>query len=184
MQLALEKWLPALPVVAVSLAYAGDVALTETFSNPLYHYTIQYPSDWKCDDRGQGVVVCRNHQNKNTPALSINIQTIYTKKADGKYATVKDLMDDFRQQVPMHTRNAVFLERKPVLLKEPDGTYRDGEETVFLFRENGITYKQWQVMMLNSDGNLFQALAYRAPEKYFASYYSLAEQIFSTWSLD
>jgi hypothetical protein len=159
--------------------HASDLP-TKTFASTAYHYAIHYPADWKLMNEGKGVIVFKNIAKTSSLSL-MNIQTIYTKKGGGKYATIKDLMDDFWSQVPMHTQDARFLERRPITLTGPDGTTLSGEQTLLTFKEGGQLYKQWQVMMVNKDGTLFQALAYRAIATNFDTYYSVAKAVFASW---
>lgn len=145
------------------------------------HYSIKYPATWDSFDRGKGVVVFKNHADKTGYPLMVNIQTLYTKKGGGKYATVKDLMDDFYSQVPMHVEQAKFVERSSIVLTEPDGTKIYGEQTVLTFVMNNHTLKQWQVMLMNQNGKIFQAFAYRAPIEFFEANKSTAQAMFNSW---
>jgi hypothetical protein len=172
----IKKMIPIISLVILStmtMALTTGIRLANEFHSIGYHYSIHCPADWKITDRGNGVVVFRYKANQSMP-MTINIQTIYTKKGGGKYKNVKDLMDDFYSQVPMHTQHATFLERKPIHLTQPDGIMLNGEETTLTFKENGRIDKQWQVMLQNQDGNLFQAFAYRAPVTVFDVYRPVA----------
>lgn len=93
-------------------------------------------------------------------------------------------MDDFWSQVPRHTENATFLYRKPIVLVEPNGVKHNGEQTLFTYKENGETFKQWQMMTTDSNGIIFQAWAYRAPEKYFTDNQPIAAAMFASWVID
>lgn len=163
----------------LTMALTTDIPLAHEFNSSEYHYSIHYPADWKMTNRGKGVIVF-TYRSDQSLHMTINIQTLYTQKGGGKYKDVKDLMDDFYSQVPMHTQNAKFLERKPIQLKQPDGTVFRGEETTLTFKENGRIEKQWQVMLLNKDGILFQAFAYRAPITVFDVYRPVATAIFTS----
>jgi hypothetical protein len=164
-----------------SVFTSASAAALHTFTSKTYHYSIQYPADWKLYDKGKGVVVFKSTTNNQQHEAMVNIQTIFTKKGGGKYASIKDLMDDFWSQVPMHTQAAHFLERNPVILIEPDGTKLSGEQTLFTFREDGKSYKQWQTMIMSRDGILFQAFAYRSTAADFAASYPLAKAMFASW---
>lgn len=149
-----------------------------SFVSQAYHYSIHYPASWQCHAKDQGVVVF------NTQAASVNIQTIYTKKGGGHYASVKDLMDDFQSQVPRHTQHAHFLERHPFVLTQTTGEKLTGEATTLTFYENGQTLKQWQIMLISRDGLIFQAWAYRAPVKEYADNLTDAVAMLRSWVID
>lgn len=158
-------------------AFAADTS----FSSNLYRYSINYPANWRIAEHGNGVVVFTAKDASSKKTFTVNIQTIFTKKGGGKYKSIKDLMDDFREQVPMHTQAAKFLERKPFELTEPDGTKLSGEQTTLTFKENGQTLKQWQIMLTSRDGTLFQAWAYRAPLQIFDANQAQAASMLASW---
>lgn len=160
-------------IIMFPSVYATE--LTQLFQSTNYHYSISYPADWSYHQVDPGAVIFKpnlpNHQ-------SINIQTLYTKQGGGKYKDVKALMDDFYDQVPRHTNQVLFLERKPISL-----TSYQGEQTTFLFSENGLHYKQWQIMLLTEKGNIFQAWAYRNLQNNFDKDYEIAKEMLNSWKI-
>ena len=170
--------------IVTSNAYAENDTLTNVFASNLYQYSIRYPTTWKLAEHGEGVVVFTGQDAQSKRHFTVNIQTIYTKKGGGKYKSIKDLMDDFRSQVPIHTQEAKFLDRAPFDLKETDGSTTSGEQTTLTFKENKQTYKQWQIMLTSKDGKLFQAWAYRAPIESFDANRPLAASMLASWIIN
>lgn len=148
-----------------------------------YHYSIHYPNTLTYSDHGDGMVTFKGKVGVPPSPMFVNIQTIYTKNHTGKYATVKDLMDDFTTQVPRNNPEANFLERKPITLVEPDGTKLKGEQTILTFTEKKVLLKQWQIMVMNQNGTMFQAWAYRAPLKYFDINRPIALAMLASWEI-
>jgi hypothetical protein len=169
-----------LSLVSFSL-YAKENPVMQPFNGSQYRYTISYPSDWRVYDHRDGVVVFKYQPNKTTYPVSVNIQTIFTKKEQGSYASVKDLMDDFVKNAKKHTDDAVFSDRKPFSLDNPQGETLQGEQATLTYRDHGKTIKHWQVMLITKDGSLFQAWAYRAPEDVFQTSLPLAKDMLATW---
>lgn len=167
----------------VSNVYANYGLLKRTYESKEKQYTIQYPTNWQFIDEGKGAVVFRGKAGKSSLPVSVNIQTIFTKKARGEYSSVKALMDDFWSQVPRHTEDVKFQGRRSIMLVESDGTKLSGEQTTLTFKENGETFKQWQIMVMTKDGRLFQAWAYRAPLKYYNANLSLAQSMLTSWRI-
>ncbi len=161
-----------------SLVYADSDLLKHTFTSQKYRYSIQYPNQWRPHDEGSGVVVFKDLPGKEAYTL-VNIQTIYTKKAGGHYATVKDLMDDFISQVPKHTAGVKFFKRTTISL--PQDQDEQGESVSLIFNENGHQLKHWQVMFLSKDGRFFQAWGYRAPVSSYEVNYPLAKAMLESW---
>lgn len=160
-------------VVVLFCHQAMASGLNQSFESKEYRYSIMYPDDWKCADKGKGTLLC-----KTGNGVTINLQTLYTQKGGGKYASVKSLMDDFYGQVPLHTIDAKFLSRSPYTFVD-----LNGEQTYVTFKEGKISYKQWQIMLTTDDGLLFQAFAYRAPEKVFDQYLPVAKEVLRTWNI-
>jgi hypothetical protein len=175
--------LMTLVLVSFSL-YAADASVMKAFNGEQYGYTISYPADWKVYDHKDGVVVFKTEESKGAYPTTVNIQTIYTTKAKGSYPTVKALMDDFEKNAKRHADAVKFLERHPITLVEPNGDKLVGEETTMLFKDHGKQLKQWQVMVMTTDGNLFQAWAYRAPEERFAITLPLAKKMLGSWDIE
>jgi len=153
----------------------------QSYNGAKYRYTISYPSGWQVYDHNDGVVVFKAKSDKLIYPVSVNIQTIFTKQDTGTYASVKDLMDDFVKNAKRHADVVKFIERKPFSLANPLGATLQGEQATFTFRDHGKTIKQWQVMLMTKDGNLFQAWAYRAPADVFQMSLPLANDMLSTW---
>ena len=161
--------------------FATQSDLSNIYESREKQYSIHYPASWQVHDHGKGMVVFIGKVGKLP--LSVNIQTIFTKKAHGEYPTIKALMDDFWYDVPKHTDQVKFLERRPILLVEPDGAKLSGEQATLTFKERGVTFKQWQIIVMSRDGVLFQAWAYRAPLKDFDTNRPLAEDILASWEI-
>ncbi len=162
------------------MAHAMQHPSTYLYENQNYKYSIQVPDKWQAHDHGDGVVVFNSPHAQTT----VNIQTIFTKKAKGHYENVKALMDDFVSQVPKHTQHAKFTDRKPIVLTLSNGTKLIGESIILTFFENDVSFKQWQVMLINQDGRLFQAFAYRAPVNDYDLDYKKAMTMFASWNID
>ena len=144
-------------------------------------YLIHYPKNWKIHYGEKGEVVFSFTAPDTKSKISTNIQTIYTKAHSGKYKSVKELMDDFLIQVPMHAQDARLFDRKPYTLTEPDGSHLTGEQITVTFIENKQTYKQWQIMLMTDNGVLFQAFAYRAPLPLYDEYLPVANSMLTSW---
>jgi hypothetical protein len=171
-------------LLCLSSAFATQEELTQSFTSKVYHYSLRYPAVWIYHDKGKGVVIFENKKGTDASPFLINLQTLFTKKGGGEYPTIKALMDDFWSQVPKHTERVNFLDRKPILLLQPDGTRLMGEQTTLTFYENGQTFKHWQVMMMSRNGLLFQAWAYRAPLSFYEANKAYAEAMLASWVID
>src|SRR3982751_4529472 len=94
--------------LAVATVYAKNDLEMKLYNGEKYHYTIQYPANWHVYDHDDGVVVFKKLGLRAVYPTSINIQTIYTKKAKGSYTNVKELMDDFEVNGLSQAENVKF----------------------------------------------------------------------------
>jgi hypothetical protein len=164
--------------------YAIQIEKTLSLAMPQYRYSINYPAQWSYQDKGEGVVIFKGKTLDGSHLISANIQTIATKKFGGHYVDVKALMDDFWDQVPKHMEKVKFIERKPIELVESDGRSFQGEQTTLTFIENGVTMKQWQVMLITQDGMIFQNYAFRTTADEFDKNFAVANTMYHSWMID
>lgn len=167
-------------MIAASV-YAKTALDMKEYNGAKYHYTIQYPTDWHVYDHDDGIVVFKKLGLRNVYPTSVNIQTIYTKKAKGSYANVKELMNDFEDNALKQAADVKLSDRKPITLIDPNGKKIHGEEITMTFEAQGAKLKQWQIMVITDDGRLFQAWAYRADINSYDLDLPVAKEMLNSW---
>jgi hypothetical protein len=166
-------------------AYPSDknVPAIKTYQNRESRYSIQYPGNWEADSTEQGLVVFNGP--KDTPSFysTINIQTILTKKNGGEYASIGDFIKDIKKQARLQSKETKFLNQTPYLL--PRGTLEPlkGESFEFIYTYQHVTFKQWQIVLLRPDNQVFYAWAYTSPLDQYDNDLNIAKAMLSSWTI-
>ena len=72
-------------------------------------------------------------------------------------------MKDLKKQAISQSPGIKFLESGPVSIADSDGKKMQGEYSTFTYKYKGELFKQWQVVVLRNDGQVFYAWAYTSP---------------------
>jgi hypothetical protein len=155
--------------------------LTKTFDNTDSRYTINYPVDWIYDKTTPGTVIFSGNENSSSSFSSVNIQVILTKKMKGEYATVDEFIQDIKSQVKKQSPDATFLSQDPIEVTEKDGSIAKGQSLIFTYSYNGHTVKQWQVVVLRADHQVFYACGYTSTVEQYEVDLPIAKAMFSSW---
>lgn len=157
--------------------------LTKTFNNTDSRYTINYPVDWEVDQTAKGTVVFSGREGARSFMSSINIQVVLTKKMKGEYATVDEFIKDIKQQVKGQSTNASFLDEGAIEIKEKDGLFAKGKYIVFTYEYSGMMIKQWQIVVLRADDQVFYAWAYTSSVDEYETDLPIAKEMLSSWMI-
>ena len=159
----------------------APAALTKVYDNKDSRYSIKYPEDWEYDVPGQGTVVFNGK--KGTPAFysTVNIQTVLTKSTGGDYSTVNEFISDIKNQALKQFADAKFIDNGPVTLPSPQGQDLKGEFITFTYSYNNIPFKQWQIVLLRNDNQVFYAWAYTSPVDQYENDLATAKEMFKSW---
>ncbi|TAK75881.1 MAG: hypothetical protein EPO11_04945 [Gammaproteobacteria bacterium] len=152
------------------------------YDNHDSRYSIQYPAEWTYDASAeQGTVVFTGKTGTPSFYSTINIQTVLTKKTGGEYANVKQFIADIKKQAARQSSHPVFLEHGPTTMVEADGSKAQGEYLIFTYRYKNIEFKQWQIVVLRSDNQVFYAWAYTAPAQLYQNDLATAQTMLKSW---
>jgi len=153
---------------------------TSTFANlfntPKFGYEINYPADWqKQEDVNAYTVMFSNGK------ASIAIQNLASKAMGGNYASVDDVIKEFKAQLNQ-AKDAKITDEKPLSYTMQDGTELAGQQFVveYTIEADNATYKQWQIVIPRADGQVFHAISYTSLLENYDTYLPLAQQIIAT----
>lgn len=161
----------------------GSYSVSMLFNNKDSRYSIKYPTNWLYDKSGQGTVIFSGRPGSPSYYSTVNIQVILTKKNGGDFATVKQFMADLKRQTKKEFSNTKFVEEGPVSLSMPDGSVVKGEFLTFISNYKGKKFKQWQIVVLRNDEQVFYAWAYTAPAEQYDTDLSVAKDMLKTWTI-
>lgn len=156
---------------------------TKLYDNPDSKYTIKYPANWEVDNSTKGTVIFSGKHGTPSYYSTVNIQTVLTKKTGGSYATIKDFMTDLKNQAKSQSSNAKFLKQSVFNIPGPEGVTLQGEFIIFTYTYQGQLFKQWQIVVMRNDQQVFYAWAYTSPVEQYDHDLSTAEAMLKTWTI-
>lgn len=157
--------------------------LKRIFKNQKDRYSINYPENWGKSVSAQGALVLNGKPGTLSFLSTVNIQTIFTKQFGGSFSNLNDFMDEIKRQAEKETSHAKFLKNGVIQFKQSDGTKLNGQYLLFTYDLQGKLYKQWQIVVLRNDGEVFYTWAYTSPAEQFDYDLPTAKAILKTWSI-
>lgn len=157
--------------------------LSKLFDNTDSHYSIKYPSSWDYEKTGPGTVVFSGKNGTQSYFSTVNIQTVLTKKTGGDFTSVKDFMTDLKKQAKSQSPNANFTDSGPIQIKAANGMDVKGEFVTFIYDYKEKTFKQWQIVVMRGDEQVFYAWAYTALVDRYDVDLPVAEAMLKTWTI-
>ncbi len=153
------------------------------YENVDSRYTIDYPANWDVDASEKGTVIFSGP--KNTPSFysTINIQTVLTKNSGGEYKTIKLFMDDIKHQAMAQSPNTKFLESGSFNVKDVKGIDLKGAYMLFTYSYKNVVFKQWQIVVLRNDNQVFYAWAYTSPMDQYTNDLPTAKRMLASWAI-
>lgn len=153
----------------------------KTYDNKDSRYTLDYPSNWEYEKAGDGTVIFSGK--RGTPAYfsTVNVQTVLSKKNGGDFSSVKEFMADIKSQATSQSPSTKFIESGTLTVVEKNGKKDKGEFTIFTYNYKGKEFKQWQVVVLRNDGQVFYAWAYTSPVGQYENDVAVAKTMLESW---
>jgi hypothetical protein len=166
---------------AAAITSSNSNELTNTYDNKDSRYLMKYPASWEYEKAGDGTVIFSGKRGSSSYFSTVNIQTVLTKKTGGDFSTVKEFMADIKHQAMTQSPGVKFYESGPIVITEKNGTKDKGEYTIFSYQYKGKAFKQWQIVVLRSDGQVFYAWAYTSPLSQYPNDQVVAKNMLDSW---
>lgn len=160
-------------------ASVEDQAEVLFFDTANFGYTINYPLDWqKQEDTNAFTVVFANGK------ASVAIQNLASKEMGGVYETVNDVVEEFKSQLNEAT-NTKITEEQEITYEMEDGEILTGAQFVaeYTIPADNATYKQLQIVLPRSGGQVFHAWSYTSLVENYEAYAETAKQILASWKI-
>jgi hypothetical protein len=160
-----------------------STAMTKVYDNADSRYTLNYSPLWEYEKTSDGTIIFSGK--RGTPAFysTVNIQTVLSTKTGGDFSRVNQFMADIKHQAVSQSAAVKFLENGPVEITEKNGAKDKGSYTVFTYQYKGKVFKQWQVVILRNDQQVFYAWAYTSPLDQYESDLMVAKAMFASWTI-
>ncbi|EKD70208.1 MAG: hypothetical protein ACD_46C00601G0005 [uncultured bacterium] len=158
-----------------------DQSLINMFDNQLSRYSIKYPNSWEYEKENDSTLILGGKRGTRSYYSTINIQTILTKYTGGSFLTVKNFMRDIVKQIKHQSPDAKVIEKGPVELMGADGKKIHGEYVIFTYTYDALPYKQWQVVVLRNDKQVFYTWGFTSRVGQYENDLSLAKAMLASW---
>lgn len=168
-------------VANITSSTATNNALINEYDNKDSRYLMKYPGSWEYEKAGDGTVIFSGKAGTAAFFSTVNIQTVLTKKTGGDFSSVKEFMADIKHQAISQSPGVKFFENGPIVITEKNGEKDKGEFTVFSYTYKGKEFKQWQIVVLRNDGQVFYAWAYTAPISEYSNDLPVAKGMLGSW---
>jgi len=128
-------------------------------------------------------VVFSGKQGTEAYYSTVNVQSIASKQAGGKYGTTEEAIEDLKQQF-LTDPQAKIIEEGTSTLTKADGTKYEGRYLIvtYLLEGKQLT-KQDQRIFPRKDGLGFYAWAYTSPEDQYDKYFPIAKSMLEAINL-
>lgn len=174
---------PAGPIVNETSTVSGPGDLSQVYDNQDSHYAIKYPANWEYDTSSRGTVIFSGKRGTASYFSTVNIQTVLAKKTGGDFSTVDQFVKDLKKQASGLSAKVNFIEEGPIEFTEADGKKAKGQFLIFTYNYKGMIFKQWQVVILRNDGQVFYAWAYTSPAEQYDRDVAVAKAMLNSWSI-
>lgn len=146
-------------------------------------FSIKYPASWGYEKPEKGTIIFSGP--KGTPSFysTVNIQTILSKKAGGRYSTVEAFMGAIKKQIEEGSSHSKILSEGKVELPQNPKRFH-GEYIVFTYSYKGQAFKQMQFVIARDDGSAFYAWAYTSPAEAYEADLPVAKAMYESWEIN
>jgi len=165
-------WLLA-GVVLGCVLVAQSVDLPNRFEDSGLGYTIDYPSGWSyTKPRSYSVTFSGAY---GTPAgeASVTIENLLSTAAGGQYGTAPSVINAYKCELVTESGEVCISTSQ----------YPNGDGYVAQFVYQGVSLKEWRIVVARADGSVFHAWAYIAPAARFETYLPIAQAMLASWRL-
>jgi len=166
-----------------SAATTGGIKATgqNIFQEGGYGFTLNYPADWMYEMPSKVKAVFSGK--KGTPAWDsvISIQNVLSSSKGGTYGDVNGVINGIKSQIMAADKNARIYDEKAFSYNMMDGKQLAGKEFKVEYLNQGINYRQWQIVVPRYGGEVFHAWTYTAPVNIYDSYLATAQAMLNSW---
>lgn len=159
-----------------------NVSSNKIFSNPIDHYSIQYPSDWNYKQTGKHSVLF-SRQNASSPHSTVIIQVVPGQVANRAYPTISAAINELKNQISTKATEVQFANSGEVELPT-DTKNVHGEYLVATYTYMGHKMKQMQFLLLRKNENTLYSWTYMSPIEQYEKDLPIAKSMYESWKLD
>lgn len=162
---------------SITTIYAADTGkvLGKVFQEKGFGYTIEYPADWIYTTQSTHTVIFGW---KKEAEVSIH-NLLSTKHKEGQYKDIDAIIEEYEKQLKT-AQDAKIYHPEPFVYKK-DGVTLTGKQFMAEYTLQGERYKQWMIIILRNDGEVFHVWIYVSPVKRYETYLGIAKAMLDSW---
>jgi hypothetical protein len=166
-------------VITIYGAVTGKV-LGKVFKEKGFGYTIEYPADWIYTTQSAHTVIFSGKKETEAYYSTVSIQNLLsTKHKEGQYKDVDAIIEEYEKQLKT-AQDARIYHPEPFVYKK-DVVTLTGKQFMAEYTLRGERYKQWMIIILRNDGEVFHTWFYISPVKRYDTYLGIAKAMLDSW---
>lgn len=172
-------------MVALALVWipVPSLGLENTFSQPGFGYTIDYPGDWVAERPTDYTV--RFTGRRGTPAarVAFSIQNVASTAIGGRFDGPTALLDDLKCQLVISATDICIHPGPPFTVLDTSGTGLTGPQIIAEYRSGDDVYKKWIAVVPHSSGDVFYVAMYTALRSDYDRFKPAVDAMVATWTI-
>ncbi len=169
-----------LALVGVSVSAVG---LENTFAQPGFGYTIDYPANWVAERPADYTV--RFTGRTGTPAARVvfSIQNVASTAIGGRFTDPSALLDNLKCQLATSAPDICIYQGPPFTLVDVSGGGLSGPQIIVEYKSKDDIYKKGIAVVPHSSGDVFYVAMYTTLRGDYERFKSIVDDMVATWRI-
>jgi hypothetical protein len=157
----------------------SDVVLNNTYQDPKYKYTIQYPADWQYSQKNPSLVIFKGKEGTQSAQSSFLVQAF---KQGRRHQSVQQIVVEARKEIGKDTTGMKIIEEGPMPTISGDSKY-EGQYTVYSYNINNQPFGHLEVISFSGLTRILYILDYIAPPSQFEKNLPIAKAMIISFAI-
>jgi hypothetical protein len=172
----------AFALSSITNIYAAETGkvLGKVFQEKGFGYTIEYPAGWIYTTQSAHTVIFSGKKETEAYYSTVSIHNLLsTKHKEGQYKDIDAIIEEYQKQLKT-AQDAKIYHPEPFVYKK-DGVKLTGKQFMAEYTLQRERYKQWMIIILRNDGEVFHVWIYVSPVKRYETYLGIAKAMLDSW---
>jgi hypothetical protein len=172
----------AFALSSITNIYAAETGkvLGKVFQEKGFGYTIEYPAGWIYTTQSAHTVIFSGKKETEAYYSTVSIHDLLsTKHKEGQYKDIDVIIEEYEKQLKT-AQDAKIYHPEPFVYKK-DGVKLTGKQFMAEYTLQRERYKQWMIIILRNDGEVFHVWIYVSPVKRYETYLGIAKAMLDSW---
>lgn len=163
-------------LLAAPAAARPETALTQTFSEEGFGYTLRYPEDWSRSAPDAFTIVLRPPPETAAGPVSVSIQNVRRPENAHAGDGPAQLAERYVREMKAQARG-VTVHRQAPFRWDAGTAVLMGRQVVADFTRDGLPFRQWAIFLPNPAAPVVHVWLYTAPQSLFNQWLETADRI-------